>query len=365
MIYADNAATSGWIPPEVIEAVQKYLMHPGNPGHSSCKQSMNAARSVLSARKDLARFFDVPSPDHVIFTSGATEALNIALRSLARPGIKVAVSVYEHNAVLRTLYDIGADVLVFDGTAKGLSDCLQQGAGVVAVSHISNVTGQRMDISSLARLAHDHGAWIVVDAAQSTGLVPVHLKEMDLDVLCFAGHKGLHGMQGCGGLAFLDGLELKPLKTGGTGSHSFDPKAPHVYPDMLEQGTINVPGILSLQAGVKWIESTGLDTIEKHARELNSAFVEGLKDCPGVRVYSAKDGNYSGIACVDFINRDNGLAAMVLQDKYGIETREGVHCSPLIHKALNSSGLIRFSFGWQNTMNEVQACVAAVREMAA
>jgi cysteine desulfurase family protein len=363
MIYADNSATSGYIPQNVREAVNSYLLAPGNPGHSACKSSVNAARQVFLARKKIANFFGGNDPSQVIFTSGVTESLNLLIHSWIGEGDEVITSIYEHNSVLRPLYGQKANLVITDGSLEQIEKAITPKTKAIIINHVSNVTGQVQDITAIAQLAKEKNVLFLVDTAQSAGILDVKMQE-GISALCFTGHKGLHGLQGSGGLILAKGLDVTPLKTGGTGNHSFEMDMPHILPDYLEAGTQNVCGILSMAAGIDWIKQTGRQNIEEHVTHLAKHFMQGLIDVPNVKIYGPETGNSPGIVSLNIEGKDDAAIGYLLQEKYGIETRAGAHCAPLVHRHYQSEGMVRFSFGMQNTIEEVNACIAAIKELA-
>lgn len=362
MIYADNAATSGFVPQSVQDAVFEYLKHPGNPGHSACANSMQAARQVYSARKTLAQYFHC-APERVIFTSGATEALNLAIHAAIKPGDEVLVCEHDHNSTLRPLKYYGARIILTDGTIEDMRKKLTPDTKAVVLSHVSNVTGRILDIKDISRFCQEYNLIFILDGAQSAGILDIDLEKTPVDYFCFAGHKGMHGLQGTGGLCIKDGINPKPLITGGTGSHSFELDMPKVFPDYLEAGTHNVPGIVSLQAGVKYIQSQ--EDILCRLQHLARIFISELEDlrkAGKIDIYADPDS--PGIVSLNIKNTDPAYVGYILDDKYHIQVRTGAHCAPLIHQKLGIEGSVRFSFGLNNTEDEILTCARAVKDIA-
>lgn len=367
MIYADYAATNGAPPACVREAVARYLEHPGNPGRGAHAAAMGAARAVLDARIRLARFFDCGDPAHLAFTSGATESLNTAITGLIAPGDHVVTTLYEHNSVLRPLYRLeaqGARLSVTDGSAAEIGAAIRPDTRAVVMTHASNVTGEILDIRAVGRICAARGVPLIVDGAQTAGILPISMREDHISVLCFAGHKGLLGLQGVGGIAVEGELALRPLKVGGSGMRSFEREHPAQLPEALEAGTLNVPGIVSLSAALDEIRRRGLSGILRHERALADAFERDVAGVGCVRVYRNPGRARVGIVSLNIGGMDAGRAADRLFCYYGIQTRAGAHCAPLVHRHYGTDSMVRFSFGWENTPEEAATCARAVVEIA-
>lgn len=376
MIYLDNAATTMVKPPEVGEAVAAAMGAFGGVGRGVHGASVAAAMGVYKTRAALARLFGVPSAARVAFASNATEALNTAIDGLLRPGDHAITTAASHNSVLRPLYRLrdegGVPCDVAPIGVDGSLDLNQVEAlfrpetRLVVVGHASNLTGDIYDVEALARLAHDHGALLVVDAAQTAGCVPISMEEQGIDVLCFTGHKGLYGPQGTGGLAVAEGVEIAPLKVGGSGTHSYDEHHPAAMPDRLEAGTLNGHGIAGLGAGVAWLQTVGVDAIGAHERELVHRFEELVRPIPGVRLYGGPAERRTGIVALNVGECDSGVVAAELDQAYDICTRAGAHCAPLMHRALGTQdqGAVRFSFSWFTTEEDVETAARALAQVA-
>lgn len=388
MIYLDNAATTLRKPQPVIDAVVEALGTVGNASRGATAASLAASRVDFRAREALARFFGCPAADHVAFCSNSTEALNLALMGLVGEGDRVVSTDLEHNSVLRPLYRLRDERgvrLAFAGMDQAgvldygeLDRLIDDQTRLVVVTHGSNVTGNMVDVRRVAQMAHAHGALVVVDASQTAGAHPVSMEALGADVICFTGHKGLLGPQGTGGLCVRPGVEIAPLKVGGTGVQSFSQTQPEAYPTRLEAGTINSHGIAGLCAALGYIQEVGLSTIHDHELVLARRFLEGVRDVEGVTLYGdfacleggrSADGLDDRCAIVSLNVRDYSSADVAddLGQRFGIATRPGAHCAPRLHQALGTvdQGMVRFSFGWFNSSEEVDAAVAAVREIAA
>ena len=377
MIYLDNAATTLHTPPEVAEVVKQAILTAGNAARGAHSVSLSASRTVFETRQKLAQLFSCPRPDHVVFTMNSTEALNIALYGLLSPGDHVISTDLEHNSVLRPLYDLqtrGVFVDFVSADRRGnvryedFEALFRENTKLVVCTHASNLTGNVLDIAHISKIAHAHGARLIVDASQTAGSIPIDMQKMGIDVLCFTGHKGLMGPQGTGGLCIQPGVEIRPLLRGGTGVHSYDKNQPQAYPTRLEAGTLNGHSIAGLDAALDFLLAQGVETIGARERSLMRRFYDGVRDIPGVTVY----GDFSqearaAIVALNIHDYDSSEVSDVLFTDYGIATRPGAHCAPRMHEALGTEkqGAVRFSFSYFNTEEEDDAAIHAVRELAA
>ena len=294
MIYLDNAATTLHKPPQVMDAVVRAMTAMGNAARGAHGGALEAARTVYNTRVKLARLFGCPRPDHVIFTANSTEALNIAISGLIRPGDHVITTDCEHNSVLRPLYRLeegGAalDVVPADRLGRvayeDLEALLRPDTRAVVCTHASNLTGNVLDIARIGEMARRRGALLIVDASQTAGALPIDMESMGIDVLCFTGHKGLMGPQGTGGLCVRPGVEIEPWKVGGSGVHSYDRRQPREYPTRLEAGTLNGHGIAGLSAALDFLQEVGLEAIEAKEHALMDRFYQAVSAMDGVTVY--------------------------------------------------------------------------------
>ena len=376
MIYLDNAATTLQKPPEVGQAMLAALQTAGNPGRGAHEPTLHAARLVYGAREALAELFHAESPARIAFTANATQALNTALCGLLAPGDHVLTTVCEHNSVLRPLYRLRAQGVQVDFVgvdAQGKLRCeqfaqrLRPNTKAIVVTHASNVTGCVTDLVRVSAFAKAHGLLMIVDAAQTAGARPIDVQELGFDVLCFTGHKALLGPQGTGGLYVRPGLQMAPLVVGGSGVHSFAEAHPSEMPTALEAGTLNVPGLAGLEAGVRWILARGVEALCAQETALARLFYENIQGIPGVVVYGGcPAGPHAPIVSLNLAGEDSARVADALWEEYGICVRAGAHCAPLMHKALGTveQGTVRFSFSHQNTAQEALAAAAAVRALA-
>lgn len=378
MIYLDNAATTMNKPQTVIDAVVQAMCSLGNAGRGATSGALDAARTIHGCRAKLARLLGCPRADHVCFTPNSTAALNTVINGVVRPGDRVVTTVLEHNSVLRPLNRLateqGVTVEHAGCDANGVLDydelerLVTPGTRAVVVTHASNVTGNAVDVSRVAAIAHAAGALVIVDASQSAGTAHIDMRAMGLDVVCFTGHKGLMGPQGTGGLAVAEGIDVAPWAMGGTGVHSFDALQPLEWPTRLEAGTLNGHGIAGLSAGLDFIEvQGGVEAIAAHERALADRFLAGVREIPGIKLYGAFDQpTRSAIVSLNVVDIDSAEISDALMQGWGIATRPGAHCAPLMHRALGTErqGVVRFSFGYFNTDEEVDTAIDALCDLA-
>lgn len=378
MIYLDNAATTMHKPQTVIDAVTQAMRSLGNAGRGATSGALDAARTIHGCRAKLARLLGCPRADHVCFTPNSTAALNTVINGVVRPGDRVVTTVLEHNSVLRPLNRLAAEqgVTVEHAgcDANGVLDydelerLVTSDTRAVVVTHASNVTGNSVDIARVAAMAHTVGALVIVDASQSAGTAHIDMQTMGLDVVCFTGHKGLIGPQGTGGLAVAEGVDVAPWAMGGTGVHSFDALQPLEWPTRLEAGTLNGHGIAGLSAGLDFIDAQGgVEAIAAHERALAERFLAGVREIPGIALYGAFDQPVrSAIVSLNVGDIDSAEISDALMQGWGIATRPGAHCAPLMHRALGTErqGIVRFSFGYFNTDEEVDTAIDALRDLA-
>lgn len=372
MIYCDHAATSFPKPLVVADAMCLALQNVGNSGRGAHGLSLEASRLVFEARFELADFLGAEDPSCIAFTANATESLNLAILGLFKPGDHVITTVLEHNSVLRPLYELeknGVDLTILPANSLGVLDlsalpqAMQPNTTALICTHASNVTGNVVDVDLLGRFCKEHGLFFIVDGAQTAGWYPYRLREQEIDILCFTGHKALQGPQGIGGIYLKPGVEVRPLKTGGSGIQTFSKKHPQQMPEALEAGTLNTPGIAGLLAGIHYVRTIGLDAIERSEDELTQSFYQGAKAISGVKIY----GDFSSprrapVVSLNVRHLSASLVSEILAEDYGIFTRSGGHCAPLIHGALGTveQGAVRFSFSHTNTMDEINQVLTAL-----
>jgi cysteine desulfurase / selenocysteine lyase len=374
VIYLDNAATTWPKPEAVYRAVDTAMReHGANPGRGAYRMSVEAQRIVDDARLAVARLFNAPSADRVVFTLNTTDALCMVLKGLIEPGHRVVTGPYEHNSVMRPLHSLaaaGAKVAVARGTAAltldldHFADLCHDGVDFVVMSHVSNVTGEVAPLKEVSRITRERGGRLIVDAAQSAGDLGIDMHDLGIDALAAPGHKGLYGPMGIGVLVLATQLPVKPWRAGGTGFRSELTEQPDEYPWHLEAGTCNLPGIAGLRAGISFITGASVRTIGEHAAALARLAVEELRRVDGVRVLCSPDGARTGVVSFTVDGVDAALVAAMLDETAAIAVRSGLHCSPAAHQALGTfpTGTVRASFGHFNTREHAEALVAAVRE---
>jgi cysteine desulfurase/selenocysteine lyase len=386
MIYFDNAATSWPKPPGVAEAMTLFINEVGaNPGRAAHRQAIESGRIVYGAREAVCELFHAPDPLRLVWSKNVTEALNLALRGLLRPGDHVVTSSMEHNSMMRPLRALegaperhlgGVEVTVVECSPSGVLDpadveaAIRPNTRMVALNHASNVVGTLLPVAEVGAICRERDLLLLVDAAQTGGAYPMDVQADKIDLLGFTGHKSLGGPMGTGGLIVgerVDETQIDPLIRGGTGSRSEYEVQPDFLPDMCESGTPNVVGLAGLEAGVRWVLKRGVQAIRAHEVVLTQSLIEGLRSIPGAIVYGTLDPELQ-TATVSF-NIDGmrpSLAGLRLDDEYGIECRVGLHCAPTAHRTLGTfpDGTIRFGLSAFNTAEEVEIALGAVRQLA-
>lgn len=375
MIYFDNAATTIQKPKQVVEAVTQALCSMGNAGRGAHNASMGASRMLFDTRKKLAELFGGNNPAQVVFTSNSTESLNMALKGLLNPWDHVITTQLEHNSVLRPLYELedkGVELTILNSDSKGricyedFEKEIKKDTKMIVCTHGSNLTGNLTDIRRIGEIARSHGLLFVVDASQTAGVFPIHVEEMKIDVLCFTGHKGLLGPQGTGGMYVREGVIIRPLKTGGSGVQTYSRTHPSQMPTALEAGTLNAHGLAGLDAALDYLKDTGIDVIRKKEQELMWYFYQKVLEIPGITVYGDFDSQERcPIVSLNVKDYDSSEVSDFLFTEYGISTRPGAHCAPLLHQAMGTEkqGAVRFSFSHYNTIEEIDIAVQALKEL--
>ena len=380
MIYFDNAATSWPKPDAVLEAMSRFMTEVGaSPGRSAHHLSVESGRIVYDTREALARLFNVADPLHIVFGPNCTEALNLALNGLLRPGHHVVTSSMEHNSVMRPLRALeqagSVEVEVVACSSEGFLDpsdleaALKPHTRMIVLNHGSNVVGTVLPIAEAGEIARRHDVLLLVDAAQTAGAYPLDMEAMHIDLLAFSGHKALFGPQGTGGLCIGERVaidQMRPIKRGGTGSRSESEEQPRFLPDMCESGTPNAVGLAGLGAGVKYVMQEGVERIRAHELDLTRRVIADLREIPGVTVYG---GHHAELQTATVSFNIEGLApsevGLRLDEGYGIMSRVGLHCAPAAHRTIGTFpvGTVRFGLSYLNTLDEVAAAVAAVRAL--
>ena len=379
-IYLDNAATSFPKPESVYKAVsdtlRKYGSSPGRGGH---KMSIQTERLIFETREKIASFFNIPNSSNVIFTFNVTMGINLALKGFLKAGDHVLTSSMEHNAVMRPLKRLENPPL--GGISKTVVKCSNEGflnpkdiekeimpnTKLIVITHASNVTGTILPIREVGEIAREKGIAFFVDAAQSAGLLPIDVQRDNIDMLGCTGHKSLFGPQGTGFLYIKDGFDVKPLIEGGTGSNSESDEMPDFIPDKYQAGTLNTPGIAGLGAGIEFIQNEGLKKIRDKELHLTSEIMKGLKDIKGVKLYGSLN-PLDRVAVVSFNieGKDPADVGNILNEKYDIMSRVGLHCAPNAHRTIGTfpEGTVRVSVGYFNTEGDIDKLIKAVKDIA-
>lgn len=380
-LYLDNAATTFPKPPGVARAVYHYMTSSGANINRGCyNAAYDVEEQVLETRELLCDLFHGPDCRNVVFTKNITESLNVLLKGFLRPGDHVITSSMEHNAVMRPLVQLERAGVSFTRApcddqgrleVEALERCLRPNTRLAVMTHASNVCGTILPIAGVGRFCRKHGLKFFVDSAQSAGVLELDMEKLYIDALAFTGHKGLLGPQGVGGFVLTDELSqaLEPLLSGGTGSLSHTEEIPDFLPDRFEPGTPNLPGILGLRQGLLFLKETGVGVIREHEGALARQFREGLKpleEAGLLRVLAGERGvERVGVVSLQTLRTELSQAAFLLDDRFGVQTRVGLHCAPAAHKTLGSypAGSIRFSFGYFNTAGDVDRALSALAEV--
>ena len=376
MIYLDNAATTMRKPEQVIQAVTEALSSMGNAGRGVHSAALDASRVIFDTRVKLAELFHAEHPKQIVFTMNSTESLNIAIKGVLKPGDHVITTALEHNSVLRPLYEMedrGVELTVLQADRFGnfcleeMEAAIQKNTKAIVCTHGSNLTGNLVDIKQVGEIAKKHGVLLIADASQTAGVFPIDVQEMNIDILCFTGHKGLLGPQGTGGMYVREGLAVRPLLSGGSGVQTYEREHPKQMPTALEAGTLNVHGLAGLRAAVSYINDYGMENIRKKEQELMRQFYDRVKMIPGIKIYGDfEKKDRCAIVSLNVRDYDSSEVSDALFVHYGISTRPGAHCAPLMHQALGTveQGAVRFSFSHLNTLEEIEIAVRALEELA-
>ena len=373
-LYLDNAATSFPKPEQVYCAVENAMRRVGvSPGRGGYGRGVDASRLVFEAREAVAAFFGIVDSSRVVFTHNATEALNLAVRGLLKPGDHVVTSTMEHNSLARPLHEISrrsVDVTWVEADAEGFVDpervraALRPATRLVALSHCSNVTGTVQAVEEIGRITRDAGVRFLVDAAQSAGHLPIDVQRMKIDLLAAPGHKGLLGPQGTGFLYVGDNVILEPVFTGGTGSSSQSLDQPDSMPERYESGTLNLPGIAGLKAGIEYVQQLGLQEIARRDKSLLQRLLTGLEQIKGVAIYGPRHPEMRcGVVSFTVAGTDASQIGFLLDGNHDISVRVGLHCAPLAHKTIGTfpEGTVRVSPGCFNTDQDIDRFLAALQ----
>ena len=377
-IYLDNASTTFPKAPNVANAMSDYLTNYGiNINRGSYALAYDVEDIIYTTRQRLNNVFNSHDPSHVIFTQNVTMSLNMVIKGLLKSGDHVLVSTMEHNAVMRPLTQlldngITFDVIPCDVTGSieidAIESLIRPNTVAIIINHASNVCGTIQPIQSIGALCKAHNLHFIVDAAQTAGVIPINVKACHIDALCFTGHKGLLGPQGIGGIILTKEIAqiLTPLIAGGTGSFSHLETMPTHMPDAFEAGTLNLPGIIGLNEGLSYIESVGMKNIHNHELALTKTFLEGLRSITGINIIGKQDiQDRTAVVSITIDGMDPASIAYELESTYHIMTRVGLHCAPRAHQTLGTypEGTVRFSFGYANTMEDIETALSALHKI--
>lgn len=373
MIYLDNGATTFPKPKVVTDKIMEcYIGYAGNPGRSGHKLAMKMDLEIYETREKICKLINGTEVLNVIFTFNATDSLNLAIKGVLEEGDHVITTSMEHNSVLRPLNQLRKEgkieLSIVYADDKGYIDpqkifeALTPNTKMIVTTHMSNVFGTIVDIKAIGDFCKENNILYLVDASQSIGVLDIDVQEMNIDLLAFPGHKALFGPMGTGALYIKEGIIVKPLKEGGTGSYSHSIDQPDLYPDSLESGTPNGVGIIALGKGIDFINEVGLENIRNHEMSLKNHFIELLKDNEDVILYGTLDDRQGAVVSLNVKDMDSSEISYILSDEFDIYTRPGFHCAPLAHKTMGTEelGAIRFSFGYYNTLEEVEKTVEAL-----
>lgn len=376
MIYLDNAATTMKKPKCVIDAVVAAMSHMGNAGRGATSAALDASRVIYDTREKLSDLFNLQNPSRVAFTCNSTESLNTAIKGILSSGDHAITTALEHNSVLRPLYDLqakGMELSIVDCDENGNIDyndfekLIKENTKAIVCTHASNLVGNVLDVKKIGSIAKKHNLIFIVDASQSAGVFPIDMQDMNIDILCFTGHKGLLGPQGTGGICVREGIDVRPLKVGGSGVNTFSKEQPVEMPTHLEAGTLNGHAIAGLNAALDYLKEEGIDNIQKREEELMFRFYNGIKDIKDIKIFGNFENKRAAIVTFNVGDIDSAAFSDELSFAYDISTRAGAHCAPLMHKAMNTveQGAVRFSFSHYNTEEEIDTAIKAVKEIAA
>ena len=338
--------------------------------------ALDASRVIYDTREKLSDLFNLQNPSRVAFTCNSTESLNTAIKGILSSGDHAITTALEHNSVLRPLYDLqakGMELSIVDCDENGNIDyndfekLIKENTKAIVCTHASNLVGNVLDVKKIGSIAKKHNLIFIVDASQSAGVFPIDMQDMNIDILCFTGHKGLLGPQGTGGICVREGIDVRPLKVGGSGVNTFSKEQPVEMPTHLEAGTLNGHAIAGLNAALDYLKEEGIDNIQKREEELMFRFYNGIKDIKDIKIFGNFENKRAAIVTFNVGDIDSAAFSDELSFAYDISTRAGAHCAPLMHKAMNTveQGAVRFSFSHYNTEEEIDTAIKAVKEIAA
>ena len=365
MIYLDNSATTLIKPPQVAQAVYDAINTMGNSGRGAYNSSISSSIVLYETRDLIAEMFNLHYPEQVAFTLNATEALNSAINGLISYNDHIITTELEHNSVLRPLYRLeekGTELTIIKANDWGninyidIEKAIKYNTKAIVCTHCSNLTGNVLDIAKIGEICKRHNILFILDASQSAGIFDIDMEKQNIDVVCFTGHKSLYGPQGTGGICIKKGVNISPLKVGGSGIKTFEKTAPSSMPEHIEAGTVNSHSIAGLKAGLEFIQKTGLSKIREKENMLVDLFYNSIKNIKDIKIYGDFSTKERGpIVSLNLGNYSSSSVSDELFERFEIATRSGGHCAPLMHKALSTEkqGAVRFSFSYFNTKDEV------------
>ena len=375
MIYLDNAATTMKKPQCVIDAVVNAMTHMGNAGRGANEAALDASRIIYDTREKISDLFNLKNPSRVAFTCNSTESLNTAIKGTLTNKDHAITTALEHNSVLRPLYELeeeGMELSVVQCDENGninyddFEKLIKENTKAIVCTHASNLVGNVLDVKKIGTIAKKHNLIFIVDASQSAGVFNIDMQDMNIDILCFTGHKGLLGPQGTGGICVRENVNVRPLKVGGSGVNTFSKTHPESMPTILEAGTLNGHALAGLNAALDYLKEEGIENIQKREEELMFRFYNGIKDIKDIKIYGNFENKRAAIVAFNIGDIDSSAFSDELSLYYNISTRPGAHCAPLMHKAMNTvdQGAVRFSFSHYNTEEEIDTAINAVKEIA-
>lgn len=381
MKYLDNASTTFPKPKEVADSVYHYMTQIGsNINRGNYQIAYDVEEIIYDTRELLCQMFDAYDCKNVVFTKNITESINILLKGYLKPGDHILISSMEHNCVMRPLTQLSEMGITFsyipcqkDGSIKldSIEPLIKPNTKLILCTHASNVCGTILPLKEIGQISKKNGLKFFVDSAQTAGLIPISMKEMNIDALAFTGHKGLLGPQGIGGFIINEELidQINPLLSGGSGSYSDSIELPPLMPDRFEAGTLNIPGIIGLHAALSWINQIGIDAIYQHEMKLTNLLLQGLlklEEKKLITIIGKKDTlNRLGVISITIPHMDIANVAFLLDEQYQIMTRVGLHCAPIAHQTLDTypTGTLRFSFGYWNDETDVIETLSALENI--
>ncbi|WP_262123157.1 aminotransferase class V-fold PLP-dependent enzyme [Anaerococcus sp. Marseille-Q5996] len=374
-MYFDNSATTLHKPASLKEKYIELLESEsyGNPSRSGHVLSQNSMMGIYKTKMDLAKIFHIGDPNDIALTENASFGLNMIIKSLVKENDHVITTTTEHNSVLRPLYQSGAGLsfLDFDENCEvdfdKISELIKENTRFIVTNHASNLLANLNDLDKIHEIAHKYNLVMIIDMAQTAGCVDVDLSKYTNSIFVFTGHKSLYGPSGTGGIIKVGDFDFSNVFAGGSGVNSFDKCHPKDFPAIFEVGTSNFLSQIAMDASLKFLLETGIENINEKIKKLTKRFYEGIENIEGIKIYSKKpEGDFTGIVSFNLSDMDSSEFSLILDEKYEMQTRPGAHCAPLIHKhfGTENQGIVRFSFSYFNTEEEIDAAIKAVKEIA-